>query len=818
VSATRHLGPATKVIEALGPFVSTFSPRPAVKNVTVRSAPTLWCAQRLDVIADRRRPTAAILIALGLGMGAGVIGLSGSSIPALAAAASGEARNLDPSLRIQDKNLDCEAAALAAAFVARGISVNTGTSNLQDWILDQLPVDLRNPVDTDGHITWGDPYIDFVGNVNGTEGFAPGDGYGVYYQPIANVVTQVGHVESAGTGWTTAAVEGEIEAGNPVVVWIDFRSLSSHTGYATSTWTGFDGRTIPYTLHEHAVTVLGAYPGHSVTLLDVFSGNQYTYSESQFTAMLSTFGGMGVAVGGAVVPPPPYPVVAALSPAAGPATGGQAVVVSGTGFVSPMSVTLGGVAVAATGITSTSFTIATPAQSAGYVQLAVTTPKGLSAPGANSGYVFTPLASYVALTPFRILDTRASTCVQCGAGALTANQTRTLQITGVTGLEGGADPVPATATAVVMNVTAVSSSTGGLLTIYPTGTALARASNLNFGAGTATPNLVTVTLGQTSAASANWDVNIANPVGSLNVVADVEGYFAPSAKGDPAGEFHSISPLRVCDTRTGEAANVCNQTPGASHRLGPNSVLKVNVSGVPAGVSGSPASIPADGTAQAAVLNLTAVGGTQPTLLSVSPSLADGSCARAAATSTLNVTTGVTEANRVFANLGPDASGGPATDVCVYNAVGSIDFILDATGWFGSTSETTPVGAQFQAIGPTRVCDTRWGAGTPCSGHTVGDGATLVIQVAGIGGIPSDGPLAVIANLTAVSPSTSTFLIAYPADVASRPNASDLNISGPVLPNLIVVGLSHLAPPGDIRLYNAAGNVGAVVDVEGWFQ
>ena len=51
-----------------------------------------------------------------------------------------------------------------------------------------------------------------------------------------------------------------------------------------------------------------------------------------------------------------------------------------------------------------------------------------------------------------------------------------------------------------MNVTAVSSSTGGLLTIYPTGTALPRASNLNFSAGTATPNLVTVTLGQTSAA------------------------------------------------------------------------------------------------------------------------------------------------------------------------------------------------------------------------------------------------------------------------------------------------------------------------------
>jgi hypothetical protein len=460
----------------------------------------------------------------------------------------------------------------------------------------------------------------------------------------------------------------------------------------------------------------------------------------------------------------------------------------------------------------------TPAHATGYAQLRVTTSKGSSALNANSGYVFTPLASYVALTPFRILDTRASTCVQCGAGKLAAKQTRTLQITGVTGLKGGADQVPATATAVVINVTAVSSSTGGLLTIYPTGTALPRASNLNFGAGTATPNLVTVTLGQTSAASPNWDVNIYNPVGTLNVVADVEGYFAPAASTDPVGEFHSISPLRVCDTRAGQPANVCNQGTGVGHRLGPNSVVKVNVSDVPSGVAGSPASIPSDGTAQAAVLNLTAIGGTLPTYLSVFPSLADGSCPTSSTTSTINVTGGATEANRVFVGLGPDATGGPATDVCVYNAVGFIDFVLDANGWFGSRLASTPLGAQFQAIGPTRVCDTRAGSGTPCSGHTVGAGATLSIVVADVGGVPKDGPVAVIANLTAVSPSTSTYLTAYPADVTPRPNASDLNIVGPVLPNLIVVGLSHLTPAGEVRLFNASGNVNAVLDVEGWFQ
>jgi uncharacterized protein YvpB len=761
---------------------------------------------------------AILLTALGLAVSVVAVGLVGSSTPAFAATTHPGPLNLDPYLTIQDKNLDCEAAALAAAFIARHISVNTGAANLQNWIFSQLPVDRRNAVNSGGHIIWGDPYTDFVGNVNGVEGFGPGDGYGVYYQPIANVVTKVGHTVAASTGWTTASIEAEIESGNPVVVWIDFRSLASHAGYSTSTWTAFDGRKIPYTLHEHAVTVLGTYPGHSVTLLDVYSGNQYTYTESQFTAMLSTFHGMGVAVGPPVVIPPPYPVVASLAPAAGPVTGGQRVIVTGTGFAAGMTVTLGGTAVIATGITSTSFDLSTPAHAAGYGQLKVTNSKGTNPLTAKAGYVFTPLASYVALTPFRILDTRARTCVQCGAGGLAANQTRTLQITGVTGLRGGADPVPAAATAVVMNVTAVSSTTGGLLTIYPTGTALPRASNLNFGAGTATPNLVTVTLGQTSASSVDRDVNVYNPIGSLNVVADVEGYFLPAASSDPTGEFHSISPLRVCDTRAGQPTNGCNQQAVTDHRLGSNAVVKINVSGVPSGVAGTPSSIPSDGTAQAAVLNLTAIGGTAPTYLSVFPSLADGSCPTSSSTSTINLAGGATRANRVIVGLGPDASGAPATDVCIYNAAGSIDFVLDANGWFGSSLTSTPIGAQFQAIGPTRVCDTRTGSGTPCSGHALGAGATLSIGVAGVGGVPKDGPIAVIANLTAVSPSTTTYLIAYPANVTPRPNASDLNTAGPVLPNLVVVGLSQLAPAGNIRLFNASGNVNAVLDVEGWFQ
>jgi IPT/TIG domain-containing protein/peptidase C39-like protein len=764
-----------------------------------------------------RRPRVTAFVALGIALSLGTTFATRSSVDALAATASPGPMNLAPNLTVQDKNLDCEAAALAAAFSVRGVQVDTGTDNVQDWIQSQLPVDLRNATDIDGDITWGDPYVDFVGNVNGVEGFAPGDGYGVYYQPIANVVTRVGYTVDAHTGWTTSAIEAEIESGSPVVVWIDFRSLASGIGYPTSTWSAFDGRQIPYTLHEHAVTVLGAFPGHSVTLLDVYSGNQYTYTEDQFTAMRSTFGGMGVAVGPRVVTPPAYPVVSDLSPAAGPVIGGQSVTVTGTGFTPSMTVALGATAVTATDITATGFTFTTPAEAAGYEQLLVTTAGGSNPLTYETGYIYTGLAKYVALTPFRIWDTRASTCVQCSGGRVTSGQIRSVQITGVAGLKVGADPVPATATAVVVNVTAVSSTTGGLLTIYPAGTGRPLASNLNFGPGAITPNLVTVALGQANASDANRELYVYNPIGNVDVVMDVEGYFAPDVQSDPTGQFHSIAPLRVCDTRAGQPANGCNGSGASDHRLGPGAVVKVNVSGVPAGVGGTPSSIPTNGTAQAAVLNLTAIDGTASTYLSVFPPQPNGACAPSASTSTINLLAGAIEANRVFVSLGPASTGGPATDLCVYNSSGSIDFILDANGWFGSA--TAPLGTQFQAIGPTRVCDTRAGSGTQCAGHTLGTGGTLLVAVAGVAGVPSAGPVAVIGNLTAISlGSAGTYLTAYPADVSPRPNASDLNVLSSVLPNLVAVGLSQGASAGDLRLFNATGSVDALLDVEGWFQ
>jgi uncharacterized repeat protein (TIGR02543 family) len=516
-----------------------------------------------------------------------------------------------------------------------------------------------------------------------------------------------------------------------------------------------------------------------------------------------------------------YPTIGSVTPAGGPVTGNQTVKVSGSGFVSGMTVTIGGTKVVPSAVTSTSFSFTTPPKPAGLDQVQVTTAVGSSLLSVNDGYIYSVLGSYFALAPTRVLDTRSSSCIQCGGGALGPGATRTLQITGVTGLRGGADPVPANATAVVLNVTAVAGTGSSSLTVYANGTGRPITTNLNFTPGKVVATLMTVTLGMSTVSDAQREVNIYNQAGTVNVVVDVEGYFGPQTSSNPTGEFHSIAPLRVCDTRVGSGITIngCNQGQGSSNLLGPGKVVKVNVTGKPAGISGSPATIPSDGTAGSVVLNLTVVAPTVATYVSVYPPQSNGTCAVGNGSSNLNVLPGAVQTNRVIVPMGPASSGGHSTDVCVFNAAGKVNFILDASGWFGSTLGSAPIGSQFQAIGPVRVCDTRSGTGTLCSGFAIGSGGTLTVAVAGIGGIPSSGPTAFIGNLTAIGGSASTYLLAYPADVSPRPNGSDLNPPpGAVLSNMVAVGLSKATPAGEVKLFNAAGSINAVLDVDGWFQ
>lgn len=186
----------------------------------------------------------------------------------------------------QDMPLDCESAALAVALQAKGFVVP------QTWIFDELPKQPQEAlVSRERPVIWGDPYEAFVGNVYGSE--TRYTGYGVYYPPIAAAAERVGATTDARTGWTTSQIEAQLRQGHPVVVWINFNFDYTRT----STWKAWDGRLVPYTTEEHAVTVVGfnAVAG-TVSVIDVGVGLRRTVSTAEFTAAIATFGGMGVAV------------------------------------------------------------------------------------------------------------------------------------------------------------------------------------------------------------------------------------------------------------------------------------------------------------------------------------------------------------------------------------------------------------------------------------------------------------------------------------------------------------------------------------------
>jgi hypothetical protein len=92
--------------------------------------------------------------------------------------------------------------------------------------------------------------------------------------------------------------------------------------------------------------------------------------------------------------------VTGLSPTAGPTAGGTLVTITGTGFVSGATVKFG--STAATGVTfvsSTQLTAVSPAESAGTVDVTVTTPGGTSAASSADKYSYDVVPSVTALSP-----------------------------------------------------------------------------------------------------------------------------------------------------------------------------------------------------------------------------------------------------------------------------------------------------------------------------------------------------------------------------------------------------------------------------------
>jgi hypothetical protein len=132
---------------------------------------------------------------------------------------------------------------------------------------------------------------------------------------------------------------------------------------------------------------------------------------------------------------------------------------------------------------------------------------------------------------------------------------------------------------------------------------------------------------------------------------------------------------------------------------------------------------------------------------------------------------------------------------------------------FDVNASIAPSGT-YVSMMPTRIEDTRPQSGFSGAGVTVGAGGTLNIQVSGSNGVPVGGVSAAVLNITAIEPSSNTYLTAYPENVA-RPVVANLNVvAGETLANLVTVPLGI---QGGVTIYNHSGNVEVVADLDGYY-
>jgi len=369
-------------------------------------------------------------------------------------------------------------------------------------------------------------------------------------------------------------------------------------------------------------------------------------------------------------------------------------------------------------------------------------------------------AGYTPVSPLRILDTRHAVGISTMT-PIAAGHDVVVQV-------GGKGGVPANASAVVVNATAVSPTGNGVLTVFADGQNLPHASSLNYGTGQTVPNLVT-----TRMTDGKIRIHVGGS-GTVHLLVDLEGYY-----GDAGDAYAAVSPTRVLDTR--HAIGVTGSKPLAAGGTITLSLARY----LPAGVT-------------SVAMNLTETAATGNGVLTVYP--AGTSVPNA---SNLNYGTGQTLANAVIV---PVVNG---TVQIHESGTGGAHVIADLAGYYGSSATD-----YFVPYQPLRLADSRSGTGA------VGPASAQYAEQLSEQAVTSGPGTAAVYNLTETQPTSAGYLTLYPSGTGV-PTASNINFTaGTTRANMVTVPLGDISQTNILDLYDgqSTGTVQFILDLDGMFR
>jgi LPXTG-site transpeptidase (sortase) family protein len=369
-------------------------------------------------------------------------------------------------------------------------------------------------------------------------------------------------------------------------------------------------------------------------------------------------------------------------------------------------------------------------------------------------------SAFRGVAPLRVLDTRTTS--KPGAGSYSS-----VVIAGLAG-------VPSSATAVVLNVTAIDATGEGYVTVFPWGDpSLPNTSNVNIQrSGQMVANLVTVRLG------GDGRIGLYTSI-AADLLVDVFGYYISSG-ATRAGRFIALTPQRLLDTRGNATA-------------GEGGLVHLPL----------PAGIPVD--TEGLVLNVTAVNSRLRAngfgYWSAYPAGQDPGT-----TSNINISSAdQTIANQVIVK--PSAMG-----VEFFSYAGG-DLLVDIMGYYSGATAAVSEDGLFVPVSPTRLLDTRSKPNPLGENVALHDNWTVEVGTANQAGIPSTGASAVALNVTMTRAHGKGYVTVYPAGRA-RPNSSNLNAdkAGVTAPNH-----AQLATGTRGVSFYSYGGADLIVDIFGWF-